>query len=176
MSVFKKKKNRLISIVKAELCRINFKCVIAGAIIILLCGALSAIAGGSAMAFCELERPKGTPPAFIFSIVWTILYILIGGAAGAVACCHDRSVENDKYKGLLFFVIMMIFNFVWFPLFFGAGALFAAFLDIIIMIILTVFTFIFFRRVFKIAGWVMIIYLLWLFYAAFLNLAIIILN
>ena len=176
MSGIKQAKRRLSGRIRAELCRIDFRCVIAGGVIVLLCGVLSALAGGSTAAYQELEKPGGAPPAFLFPILWTLLYLLIGGAAGAVACERDRSLEPDKYKGLLFFVIMMIFNFVWAPLFFGAGAYFAAFCAIVMMIILTFFVIGFFGRIYLTAGFVMLLYLLWLLFAAYLNLAVIILN
>lgn len=176
MSHIKKFKRKISCEVRSELSRINFRCVIIGAIIILLCGVLSAIIAGPTTLYRELERPPLSPPAFLFPIVWTILYILIGGAAGAVACVCDRSLEGEKYKGLLFFAIMMIFNFIWSPLFFGAGAFFAAFCAIIVMIILTFFIIIFFSRIYKVTAAVMVLYLAWLFFAAYLNLGIIILN
>lgn len=162
--------------IHSELCRIDLRCVIAGAVIILLCGILSALAGGSPACYRELVRPRCAPPPFVFIIVWTALYILIGGAAGAIACSRDRALEGDKYRGLLFFVIMMVFNFIWSPLFFGAGAFFAAFAAIIMMIVLTFFIICFFRRIFKLAAVVMAVYLAWLLFAAYLNFAIIILN
>ena len=176
MSRIKTRKNRLVGKIRAELCRINLKCVIVGAIIILLCGFLSSLAGGSTEAYRELERPAGAPPSFVFPIVWTILYILIGGAAGAVACNQDRALESEKYKGLLFFILMMIFNFVWSPLFFAAEAYFAAFCAIIMMIILSFFAMLCFFRIYIVSALAMAVYMLWLFYAAYLNLAIIILN
>ncbi|MCI8388473.1 MAG: tryptophan-rich sensory protein [Clostridiales bacterium] len=169
-------KRRISSIVRSELCRIDMKCVIAGAVVILLCGIISAIAGGSAKAYCELKLPKGAPFAFIFPIIWTVMYILIGGSAGAVACSRERALEADKFKGLLFFTIMMIFNFVWYPLFFGAGAYFAAFAAIIMMLILTFFIICFFSRIYLITAAIMSVYLIWIFYCAYLNLAVIILN
>ena len=48
--------------IRAELCRIDIRCVIAGAVIVLLSGFLSALAGGSADAYGELELPAGAPP------------------------------------------------------------------------------------------------------------------
>ncbi len=176
MPCLKSVKQNICRGLRCELSRINFKCVIAGAIIILLCGFLSAFVTGSMSSYRELVKPALAPPAIIFPIVWTILYALIGGAAGAVACVCDRALEADKYKGLLFFVIMMVFNFIWSPLFFGACAYFAAFCAIIMMIVLTFFIICFFSRIYKIAAAAMVIYLLWLFFAAYLNLAIIILN
>ncbi len=172
----KKIKRRISCMVRSELSRIDFRCVIAGAVIILLCGALSALVAGSTELYRELERPKFSPPAFLFPIIWTFMYILIGGAAGAVACVCERACDANKYKGLLFFIIMMVFNFIWSPLFFGAGAFFAAFSAIIMMIILTFFTICFFSRIYKVAAGAMVIYLAWLFFAAYLNLGIIILN
>lgn len=169
-------KLRLRSTLGTELRSINFKCVIIGAIIILLGGFISAFAAGSTESYRELNRPSFAPPAILFPIVWTVLYILIGGAAGAVACACTKALEGDKYKGLLFFVIMIVFNYVWSPLFFGAEAYFAAFIAVIMMIILTFFTIVFFGRIYKISAIIMSVYLLWLLFAAYLNLAIIILN
>ena len=162
--------------IRAELCRIDIRCVIVGAVIVLLSGLLSAIAGGGADAYGELELPSAAPPAFVFVIVWTVLYILIGGAAGAVACCPDRSCEQDKYKGLLFFIIMMVFNFIWYPLFFGAGAYFPAFMAIVMMIVTSFFAMCHFFRVYIVCGASMAVYIAWLFFAAYLNLAVIFLN
>ena len=167
---------RLRSSISSEACRINLKCVIIGAVIILLCGVLSSLAGGSTESYRELVRPRLAPPPILFPIVWTVLYVLIGGAAGAVACSCDKSSEADKYKGLLFFVIMMVFNFIWSPLFFGAKAFFAALCAVIMMIALTVFTVWYFAKIYKIAAAAMVVYLVWLMYAAYLNLAVIILN
>ena len=176
MSKIKKAKNKMLSEIQSELCRMDKRFVIAGAVIVLVCGFLSALAGGSTAVYRELELPGFAPSAIVFPIVWTVLYLLIGGAAGAIAGVKDRSLQSDKYKGLLFFVIMIIFNFVWSPLFFGAGAYFAAFVAVIMMIILTGFIILFFSRIFKITAWVMTLYLVWLLFAAYLNLAVIILN
>lgn len=176
MAVIKKAKNRLLSALRSELCRMDLRFVVAGAVIILVCGLLSAIASGGMGLYRELELPSAAPPAIVFPIVWTFLYIIIGGSAGAIAGVRERCLESDKYKGLLFFVIMMVFNFVWSPLFFGAGAFVAAFAAIVMMIVLTFFIIVFFSRIFKITAFAMGIYLVWLFYAAYLNLAVIILN
>ena len=180
MSFIKNQKRKIRSIIRVELCRIDLKCVIIGAVIILLCGFLSAFVGcpadGFGTFFRCLERPRFTPPAFLFPIIWTLLYILIGAAAGAVACARERSLEADKFKGLLFFILMMVFNFVWTPLFFGAGAFFAAFCAIIMMLILSFFAACFFFRIFVLSGAAMVIYILWLLFAAYLNLGVIILN
>ena len=150
MPCIKSVKQNICRGLRCELSRFNWKCVIAGAVIILLCGFLSAFVTGSMLSYRELVKPPFSPPAIVFPIVWSVLYVLIGGSAGAVACVCDRSHEADKYKGLLFFVIMMVFNFIWSPLFFGAEAYFAALCAIIVMIILTFFIIISFYRIYKI--------------------------
>ena len=172
----KRAKTRIRALIRAEFSSINLRCVIIGALIVLFCGILSAFTGGSTASYRELELPGFAPPAFIFPIVWTVLYILIGGAAGAIACSCERAREADKYRGLLFFVIMMVFNFIWSPLFFGSGAYFAAFVAILMMIVLTFFIIGYFARIYKVAAAVMVLYLLWIIFAAYLNLAVIILN
>lgn len=176
MAFLKKAKNRLLSAIRSELSRMDARFVVAGAVIVLISGVLSAIAAGGTSLYGEIELPSAAPPAIVFPIVWTVLYILIGGSAGAVAGVKDRCVEADKYKGLLFFVIMMVFNFVWSPLFFGARAFTAAFAAVFMMIILTFFIIVFFSRIFRITAFIMGIYLAWLLFAAYLNLAVIILN
>jgi len=144
--------------------------------VILFCGILSAIAGGGTDRFDELVKPAGTPPALIFILVWTVLYLAMGGAAGAVVGCRERAYLNDKCRGLLYFAVMMIFHFLWYPLFFGAGAFVWAFIDILILIFLNFFICCYFGRIFRICGAVFAVHILWLLYAAYLNLGILLLN
>lgn len=176
MSVIKRAKRRVLSTIKSELCRIDKRCAVAGAVIILLCGILSAVSTGSFRLYGDIVQPKLAPPAFLFPIVWTFLYILIGGAAGAVACVRERVLQPCKFKGLLLFVIMMVFNFIWSPLFFGARAFFAALCAIVMMLLLTVLIIGYFRRIYSICAAVMVLYLIWLLFAFYLNLAVVILN
>jgi len=176
MSFFKNTKRKIRTVVSSELCRIDLRCALFGAAVMLLVGALSAVSTGSFTLFGEICRPKFTPPAALFPIVWIILYFLIGASAGAVACKKERALDTCRFKGLLLFVIMTVFNFIWSPLFFGAMAFFAAFVAILMMIILTVLIIPCFARIYKIAAAAMVIYLVWLIFAAYLNLGVIILN
>ena len=98
MAMLKSGRNKLSLMIRAELCRIDFRCVIAGAVIVLACGVLSALAAGSTVAYYELVKPRFAPPRFVFPIVWTILYLLIGGAAGAVACVKERALRWRAWR------------------------------------------------------------------------------
>jgi tryptophan-rich sensory protein len=172
--------NNILGHIKSDLRRINKKAVITGAIILLLIGILSSVLtfllGGRSIILNFLELPSWAPPRFIFPLIWTAMYILIGGAAGMVLCGRDGFREVDKLKGLLLFIVMMIFNVIWCPLFFAAFAFFLAFLDIVIMIILTIFIIHFFRRIFFIAGLAMVIHIIWLFFCLILNFCIMLAN
>lgn len=170
---------RFISKIRSEISRIDIRCVIAGAVITLLMGFVSTLISrspGFRLMFKMLEKPPATPPSFVFPIVWTVLYILIGGAAGAVACSCEKAMYGEKWRGLLFYIIMLVFNFIWSPLFFGMGAFFAAFLAILIMILTTIITISAFSRIYFVSAAAMTLYLVWLIFAAYLNFGIIILN
>jgi tryptophan-rich sensory protein len=173
-------RNNILGHIKSDLRHINKKAVITGAVILLLIGILSSVLtfllGGRAIIYNYLDLPSWAPPRFIFPLIWTAMYILIGGASGMVLCGRDGFREADKYKGLLLFVVMMIFNVIWSPLFFAAYAFFLAFLDIVIMIILTIFIILFFRRIFFIAGLAMVIHIIWLFFCLLLNFCIMMVN
>lgn len=122
-----------------------------------------------------LVQPPLSPPRILFPIVWTILYLLIGGAAGAIwgsRCCP----EAQRYRSLLVFTIMLIFNIIWLPLFFAGNAFFLALIDIVIMIALTIWLIVLFSRCSVTAGLIMAVYLLWLLFAFYLNFGIILYN
>ena len=71
-------------------------------------GGLAALLSGGMGSYKVMNQPPLSPPGWVFPIVWTILYLLIGGAAGAAACVKERALESEKYKGLLFFIINLI--------------------------------------------------------------------
>ena len=170
---------KLTTRIRSELSRIDLRCVIVGAGITLLLGFISALVSrspGFRIVYCMLRKPPGAPPTFIFPVVWTILYVLIGGAAGAVFCAKERALCGEKWRGLMFFVIGLIFNLIWSPLFFGMGAFFAAFIAIIMMIVTTIFVISAFSRIWFVSAVVMAVYLVWLIFAAYLNLGVIVLN
>ena len=171
--------SKLTNRVRSELSRINPVCMIIGAGVTLILGAISALVSrtpGFGLMYRFFEKPPGSPPAFVFPVVWTFLYLLIGAAAGAVACSCERALSGEKWRGLLFWGIGLVFNLIWSPLFFGAGAFFAAFLAILVMIVSTLCAISAFVRIYFVSAAAMSVYLVWLVYAAYLNLGIIVLN
>lgn len=138
----------------------------------LLVGAFSAFLTKDNMNIFEfLNKPPLSPPGFLFPIVWTILYILMGIASYLVL----TSNKSDDFA-LIFYVIQLIFNFFWSILFFNFEAYLFSFIWLVILWILILITTILFYKISKPAGYFMIPYLLWVTFAGYLNLAIYFLN
>ena len=89
-----------------------------GIAIPLTVGALSALLTKDGMAlYTDLAQPPLAPPAIVFPIVWSILYLLMGISSTTVFIKREFDVENAE-QGLKFYLISLILNFIWSPVFF----------------------------------------------------------
>ncbi len=172
----KRRKCSLKNKIRSEICSLDFKIVIASAVVCLLLGVVSAFIAGGFELYGSLCLPASAPPSFVFPIIWSILYLLIGGASGIVISSCDKCVSVSKSRGLLYFIVMFALNFIWAPLFFGAELFFVAFVVVCAMIVLTFFVILCYSNISFISAFIMFVYWLWLLFAAYLNLAIIFLN
>lgn len=121
-----------------------------------------------------LIQPAFNPPDWIFGPVWTLLYILMGIAAYLVWMKGtDKKCICDA---LFIFAIQLTLNFTWTVIFFRFHCLWIAFANIIALIIAIGITTYSFKCASKIAAYLMIPYLLWVIFAALLNIAVAILN
>lgn len=114
-----------------------------------------------------LKKPFFTPPNMVFAVVWTILYILMGIAAYRIFMRNKQGADDDG--GYFFYLVQLIINFLWSFIFFTFRLYGISFIVLIILFILIVITFIKFIRVDKIAGLLLIPYLIWVSYAGVLN-------
>lgn len=121
-----------------------------------------------------LNKPVFSPPNFIFGPVWTSLYFLMGISAFLVweKGLHKKIVKN----ALMYFLIQLALNFFWSAIFFGLHLPLLAFVDIIALWIFILITIIKFTKISKTASYLLIPYLLWVSFAALLNLSIVLLN
>jgi len=124
--------------------------------------------------YSTLEKPFFNPPGWIFGPVWTILYILMGIAAGLV--WKSDTPSNQKNKALLIFGIQLLVNGLWSILFFSLESPVLAFVDIILLMGLIIYTMKIFKPINRTTYWLLIPYLLWVSFATILNLSIVILN
>lgn len=144
--------------------------------LILFLGILSGVAAGSGYAnawFAALAKPAAMPPGWAFPVAWTILYVLIGLALAMVVSAKG---SNGRSLAIALFVAQFALNLTWSPTFFAAHKVSAAFAIILLMIVLSVATILAFARIRPRAAALMLPYLAWLCFAAWLNHAIETLN
>lgn len=127
----------------------------------------------SMQTFSSLNQPPLSPPAWLFPVVWSILYVLMGIASYIVS-------ESDKPArsgtALTVYGAQLFFNFFWSIIFFNLEAYLFAFIWLLILWVLIIINAVLFYRISKPAGILMIPYILWVTFAAYLNFAIFLLN
>jgi len=135
----------------------------------LAAGVVGALSTNPGDWYNNLTKPEWTPPKFLFGPVWTTLYVMMGIAAFLV---WKRRNERPVGLALTLFVVQLVINAVWSPLFFGIHRPDYALIDIAILWVLVVATLIAFFRVRTISGVMLIPYLIWVSYATALNFSI----
>ena len=152
---------------------INKKSLITNIAIPLLVGGISAlITGGGFKDYTAVARPALSPPAILFPIVWTLLYILMGISAYIVW-------ERDTTKARLpiaIYAIQLFLNFMWPIFFFSFKAYLFSFIWLLLLWAFVLAMIIVFYKVNRLAGILQVPYLLWLTFAAYLNLGVFLLN
>ncbi len=154
----------------------DVKFITLGALSFLLLGFFSAILTGGTELYGSLNSPPLSPPPIVFSVVWSILYVLIGGTVGAVYSYKGETNEQDRKNGVVLAILALVFNLLWSPLYFGRGQLLAALIDLVMITILTVTYAKYFYKVKKLFGYLTIPYIVWLLFALYLNVGVVILN
>lgn len=117
--------------------------------------------------FVTLSKPSFNPPSWLFAPVWTLLYVLMGVAAGIVWSkgFHHLWVKTALYH----FGFQLILNAGWSIAFFGYQSPLAGLIIIIALIVLVLITFKWFKIVSTTAAYLLIPYILWIGFAAALN-------
>lgn len=113
-----------------------------------------------------LNYPPLNPPGWIFGPVWTILYVLMGISLYLV---WTKESVSGKKIAFWIFGIQLGLNILWSVLFFGFQRPDLAFLEIIFLWILIAANIWIFYGISKTAGWLLVPYLLWVSFAAYLN-------
>lgn len=116
--------------------------------------------------YARLKKPSFNPPSWIFGPVWTALYALQGFAVYLIFRVNGDGIAFDV------FIVQLILNALWTPLFFGAKRLGAALAELIVLLICVVTTVVLFFGINTAAAWLMIPYALWVAFATILNYSI----
>lgn len=133
-------------------------------------GFIAGIFNQENMKYIDIKKPFFSPPAYVFPIVWVILYFLMAVAAYRIWMLKGENVNIKKAIGLYLFQLAL--NFLWPFLFFKFSLYGLAFVEIIILFIFIFLTTIKFSKLDKKAGYLMVPYLIWVGFAAVLNLYI----
>lgn len=142
-------------------------------------GFISAFITGSAMdSYSVMKQPLLAPPAWLFPIAWTILYILMGLGSYFLLTAQPSTPEKKKAKftAMLVYFVQLAFNFAWSIIFFNAGQYTVAFVWLIILWVMIIVMIWKSMKVCWKAAMLFVPYLLWCTFAAYLNLMIAILN
>jgi len=138
----------------------------------LLFGFIGSMLGDSSSGFEALIKPPFTPPAFVFPIVWTILYILMGISSYMIYTSNN----DNKTSALIIYLVQLGLNSLWTLFFFQYELLLFSFWWIILITILVIIMICLFYEIKPIAAYLQIPYLLWLVFAAILNYSIYLIN
>jgi len=115
--------------------------------------------------FAALAKPDFTPAGWVFATVWPILYLLIALALAVII--HARGARG-RGIAIMLFIVQLVCNVAWSPLFFGAHEATLAFYLLLVILVLAIVTTILFARIRTLAAALMLPYLLWLCFAGVL--------
>lgn len=137
--------------------------------VIMFLGFISGLVSGSGEEnswYQLLDKPSFQPPGYIFGIVWTILYCMIGFAFALVVSARGAKLQ---ILAIALFLIQFALNLAWSPIFFGQQQVTTALYLIIVIWLSVAATIYIFAKIRPLAAWLMIPYLLWLSFAGALN-------
>ena len=142
-------------------------------------GALSSfLTKDDMIAFRAAEKPALYPPEFIFPVVWTILFLLMGIASYRIIRAHKKN-DTAIYRvriAIAYYVLQLAVNFLWPFVFFQYQAYWLAFAVLLTLVYVFLRTYYAFSGIDRFAGYYLIPYLVWLAFAGYLNVAVAMLN
>ena len=153
----------------------NWKTLLLCLVIPLAAGGIGALlAGGFSGSYEAMYKPLLSPPGWVFPVVWTLLYLLMGYASYLVYT-SEASMPR-KRRALTVYAVQLVINLLWPLFFFRLGWYTFAFIWLLLLIAAVLLCRMLFRYIERRAGDLLLPYLIWLFFAAYLNLGVAILN
>ncbi len=123
----------------------------------------------------SLNRPAWTPPSWVFGPVWTLLYLLMGIAAWRVWAKYGFGDRRARLS-LVVFLVHLILNAAWTWLFFGLHMITAAAIEIVVLWAMILALVVLFWKRDRLAGSLLVPYLLWVTYAVTLSIGFAVMN
>lgn len=135
----------------------------------------AALTRGNMDIYGKLDTPPLSPPGFLFPIVWTVLYVLMGISSAMVYIDKDKNLNSAK-RGFIYYIISLVLNFSWSILFFNLQAALVALVILAVMLYFIIKTVMEYYKVKPIAAYLQIPYVLWVAFAGYLNAGIWLMN
>lgn len=154
--------------------KMNYKKLLPALAIPLAVGGLATLLSGGMDTYQTLKQPPLSPPGWVFPIVWSILYLLMGYASYRIGIADTP--REDRRKALIFYGIQLFLNFLWPIIFFGFQAYWLAFIVLLLLWAFIYLTMHLFGDLDETAENCLIPYLLWVTFAGYLNLGVALLN
>lgn len=153
----------------------NIKTYVISILIPLAVGGLSAFFTRNDMdLYKEIITPPLAPPSWLFPVVWTILYILMGISSARVYLKSKNKQIRDH--ALLSYGISLFMNFMWSIIFFKMRSFLFAFFWLLGLLFFIIRTIYYYAKADTLAARLQIPYALWVSFAGYLNFAIWLLN
>lgn len=141
-----------------------------------LVGGVSALLTQKNMSiYLDVSTPPLSPPAFVFAVVWSILFVLMGISASMVYTQKGVALKQ-KGSALYVYALSLLANFLWSIIFFNLRAFLLAFIWLLGLLFLIVLTIVKYYKINTLAAYLQIPYALWVSFAGYLNFAIWYLN
>ena len=131
---------------------------------------------GGNLWYNTLNHSMLTPPGWVFSATWSVLYFMLGLALFMVMQADMGRRSQTKTSAYILFALNIIFNTLWSFVFFGAHLPGLALLTLVALIVIAILMAREFLRINQAAFWLTVPYVLWLFFAFYLNAMISYLN
>lgn len=154
--------------------KINWKMLILYIVFALVAGGIGALLGGNMDNFEEVNKPWFSPPAIVFPIVWTILFVLMGISSYLV--CANNTDKKFKKRACFIYLLQLTVNVLWSLFFFKLRWYFFSFIWVLLLLLFIIFMIVKFYKIKPLAGYLQIPYLIWTTFAAILTYSIYTLN
>jgi len=147
-------------------------------LLLIICILIPLAVGGTAalltqdgvMTYEMMRKPALAPPAWLFPVVWTILYILMGVSSYLIMI--SDADKKKKERAILLYEYQLAVNFLWPTFFFNLEWYLFAFFWLVLLWILVLLMIQSFNQISRTAAWMNIPYLVWITFAGYLNLAV----
>jgi len=152
----------------------NFKTRLIAWAIPLAVGGLATLLSGGMDSYKVINQPPLSPPAWVFPVVWTVLYLLMGEASYRVYTSGKD--KGQVRRALIAYGVQLFLNFLWPLVFFGGQLYLTAFVVLVVLWLAIVVTMRWFSQIDETAGDLLIPYVVWVAFAGYLNLGVFLLN